>query len=366
MLTAPDASPPSARSYSTLAVGQTHACAIRAGQIFCWGLGARGELGTGAVVPGALTPRRVAGLDTAASVSSGEFHSCAIDRAGSVFCWGGNDQGQLGVLDFGDRLAPSRVDLSDAASQLATSFLFSCAVLRDQSLWCWGRNFEGQLAQGDVPDETGIPTPTRVGSDRDWTHVSTGQGHTCGIRAAGALYCWGRNTEGELGVGAGASIQIRRPTRVGDESDWQRVSAAENETCAIKTNGTLWCWGGNPDGQLGLGDHNRRDVPVRVGDQSAWDAVSLSTFHACAIARGELWCWGRNTEGQLGTGDGEDRLAPARAGEDADWSSVSTGRFFTCALKSNGSAWCTGANDEGQLGGGDRERRFVLTPVAAD
>ncbi len=367
LLSPANAGPPRpGASFATLAAGQKHACGMRDGALFCWGSGSRGQLGTGTVLPMALAPQRASQLTSVAAVSPGELHTCVLDRNSAALCWGGNDQGQLGVTDFTDRLQPTRVSLPFEAVQLATSFLFTCAILRDHTLWCWGRNYEGQLAQGDVPSQTGLNTPVQVGTDRDWTFVSTGQGHTCGIRAPGLLYCWGRNTEGELGVGQGASIQIRRPVRVGDDSDWLSVSAAENETCALKTNGTLWCWGGNPDGQLGLGDRVRRDLPARVGNESSWEAVTLGTFHACALRAGELWCWGRNTEGQLGTGDADDRLAPTRLGADRDWASVSVGAFFSCARKSDGSAWCTGANDDGQLGVGDVERRFSLTRVVAE
>jgi alpha-tubulin suppressor-like RCC1 family protein len=367
VLSAADASsPPPGASFAALSAGQGHACAVRDGAVWCWGSGTRGELGNGARVARVPAPAPVSALANSTSIHAGEFHTCALDGQGTTRCWGANDQGQLGVLDFAERLQPAPVTFTPAASQLATGFLFTCAVLRDQSLWCWGRNFEGQLAQGEIPSKMGLHTPIQIGSDRDWTFVSTGQGHTCGIRAPGVLYCWGRNTEGELGLGQGASIQIRSPVRVGDDTDWLRVSAAENETCALKSNGTLWCWGGNPDGQLGLGDRVRRDLPARVGSRSDWDTVALSTFHACGLANGELWCWGRNTEGQLGTGDGDDRLAPTRIGSDRDWTSVSVGAFFTCALKTGGSAWCTGANDEGQLGVGDVERRYTLTPVVAE
>jgi alpha-tubulin suppressor-like RCC1 family protein len=178
------------------------------------------------------------------------------------------------------------------------------------------------------------------------------------------LYCWGRNTDGELGLGPGAGIQVRQPARVGSDGNWAHVSAGQGSTCAIKADHTLWCWGMNDAGQLGLGDRTSRDQPARVGD-AGWDALSLNTFHACALAGGRLWCWGRNVEGQLGLGDTEDRALPTAVDEAADWSSAGSARFATCAMKTDGSVWCTGANDDGQLGTGDTDRRNTFTRVQA-
>ncbi|MFS8067963.1 MAG: RCC1 domain-containing protein, partial [Byssovorax sp.] len=229
-----------------------------------------------------------------------------------------------------------------------------------------GANGEGQLAQDDPFPGVGVDRgePVQVGADFDWLLADAGDGHTCGIRAPGSLWCWGRNSDGELGLGAGSPIQTRTLSRTGDAEDWRDVRIGQQTSCGLRGAGSLYCWGGNDFGEAGLGDTARRDVPTRVGDGDDWTVISLDTFHACGVrADGSLHCWGRNIEGQLGLGDADARLAPTRVDMATDWVSVAAGRFHTCALKRDRSVLCTGQNDVGQLGLGDIESRTTFTPV---
>jgi alpha-tubulin suppressor-like RCC1 family protein len=107
-----------------------------------------------------------------------------------------------------------------------------------------------------------------------------------------------------------------------------------------------------------------REAPTQVGAFQDWTVITLDTFHACGVRTdGSLYCWGRNDEGQLGLGDNMARLTPTRVGTDSDWVSVAAGRFHTCALKRDRSVLCTGRNDEGELGTGDQKQRDVLTLI---
>ena len=169
---------------------------------------------------------------------------------------------------------------------------------------------------------------------------------------------------GELGLGVGSEGQIRTPTRVGTDSDWTAVSAGQLSTCGIRLDSTLWCWGDDEFGQLGIEGSADLFDPTRVGAESGWTDVSVNTFGACAIREGVLYCWGRNDEGQLGLGDNMARETPAQVGGDSDWVEVESGRFHTCARRADATVWCTGENhDDGRLGVGDYERRNVLTAV---
>jgi alpha-tubulin suppressor-like RCC1 family protein len=130
--------------------------------------------------------------------------------------------------------------------------------------------------------------------------------HTCAVRTDGTLWCWGRNSDGELGIGPGASKNT--PAQVGKATDWSLVSSGGYSTyhsCAVKTTGTLWCWGGNTSGQLGDGTRISRDTPTQVGSATNWSDVAPGSNHTCAVRTdGTLWCWGTNHNGQLGDGTG--------------------------------------------------------------
>jgi alpha-tubulin suppressor-like RCC1 family protein len=367
---AAEAAPSLVAGYA-ISAGQSSTCALRLGQVFCWGAGTQGQLGTGDT-SNRSAPAPAQTTATFATIEVGDVHACAIATAAAgISCWGGDAYGQLGVGDFTGRLVPSLVALPRAARALAAGYEFTCAVLFDDSLWCWGQNDEGQLGQGDQPGAPSASVPLPTGAGAKWGAVAAGQGHACGIQASGSLLCWGRNSDGELGIGPGAPIQVRTPTRVGSDESWASLDLGQDATCAVKNDGTLWCWGADTFGKLGIAvDPNaappRFLVPMQVGSDADWAEVSVDVFHTCAVKQGgTLWCWGRNAEGQLGVGDITDRATPTQVGSASDWSSVSVGRFHTCAEETDHTVRCTGENVAGQLGTGDTARRNTFTVVVS-
>jgi len=259
--------------------------------------------------------------------------------------------------------------LPQFATQISTKFSHACALLINAALYCWGQNDEGQVGQGDLPpggDGTAADAlnPVAVGTP-NWRSVDTGQGHTCAISLNGGLWCWGRNSEHELG--ADPRIQVREPLQVATNGIWLTVSDGQNHSCGIMQDFTLWCWGENTGsdtsgGPLGIVGTSQLSSPTQVGTSADWAIVRTNTFHTCAVNHSmEMWCWGRNAEGQLGTSDVDNRGTPTRVAADIGF--VGVGRFTTCAVTRAGVVACTGANDVGQLGTGDTERRNLLTPV---
>lgn len=333
-----------------LATGEVHVCAVAGGALSCWGNDVDGQLGADAGLAGAQ--RRVNIPGTWLAPAAGSHHSCALATDGAVSCWGANDKGQLGVGDLVASSSPRPVPLPAEAIELRTRFEFTCALLTDASLWCWGLNWEGQLGQGDQHPGTDRPSPVQVGSEHDWVYVGTGQGHGCAIRAPGALYCWGRNTDGQLGQGSTQQPQIRAPVQVGTDTDWVEVACAQSATCARKRDHSLWCWGTMGSGALAVGDVAPRLVATRVPVYTDWMSVAMSAFHTCGLRTGgQIWCAGRNTEGQLGSLDMRDVIPTMLlADPDPGWVEVDAGHFFTCARKADDTVWCTGQNSDGQLG----------------
>jgi alpha-tubulin suppressor-like RCC1 family protein len=181
--------------------------------------------------------------------------------------------------------------------------------------------------------------------------------HTCAIQPPGTLWCWGRNNDGQLGLGVADIDAHPTPIQVGTDTDWAAVTGGENITCALKTDGSLWCWGGNDDGQLGLGtiDMVQHPNPSRVGT-ATWAAIAVGEDHVCGIRPdSSLWCWGENTWGQVGDGtSGGNVLTPTRVGSSSDWTEIDLGEDHTCGVRTGGSTWCWGLNTVGQLGDGSR------------
>jgi hypothetical protein len=190
--------------------------------------------------------------------------------------------------------------------------------------------------------------------------VDTRSDHTCAIRGSGLLYCWGENGNGQLGIGG--TIDASVPTRVGSDADWMTVSAGGSGstgggwTCALKTDGSRWCWGVN--GFLRrYGDPSstsNASTPVRI-DDGPWRFLALAARHGCAVRMdGGLYCWGDSSDGQTGQ-VGSPTTSPMQVGSEMDHTTVGLGTAFTCTTRSGGEVLCFGDNGSGQLGrlGGD-------------
>jgi alpha-tubulin suppressor-like RCC1 family protein len=139
----------------------------------------------------------------------------------------------------------------------------------------------------------------RIGTDIDWSSASSVYNHTCATKTNHTLYCWGSNNNGELGLG-NTTYQVS-PTQVGSDTNWSAVSAGKYFTCGTKTTGTLFCWGTAAVGQLGIGSTTDQDHPVQVGTGSYWTSVSAGGYQAAGLRTGGgLYTWGANGDGQLG------------------------------------------------------------------
>jgi alpha-tubulin suppressor-like RCC1 family protein len=240
--------------------------------------------------------------------------------------------------------------------------------VRAGRLYCWGYNASGQLGDGTTTKRN---VPTLVsGGFTDWSSVSVGVEHTCGLRA-GMLYCWGKNTYGRLGDSTTMARHVPTPVS-GGFADWQSVSAGDLHTCGVRA-GQMYCWGYNNDGQLGDSTTTERDVPTPVsGGFTDWASVSTGGAHSCGkrvalTYQGHLYCWGSNTYGQLGDGTTMERdvPTPVSGGLTDEWQSVSAGGSHTCGANAD-QLYCWGNNASGRLGDGTTTERDVPTLVIGD
>ncbi len=285
-------------SVRSVSVGYDHTCAIKTDStLWCWGNNDYGQLGLGFRYGFSSIPKRVTYLPAVAKVSAGNEYTCASKTDGSLYCWGNNEDGLLGTGEYYSKPTPTYMNFTGTAN-IAAGDGSTCVTKTDGSLWCWGHNENGQLGIGD---HTNKMHPTRLFFSST-AQISLGQNHTCASRTDGSLYCWGSNNRGQLGIGSFTDKSA--PTRVFFSST-AKISLGAFHTCASRTDGSLYCWGDNTNGQLGNGYSALQSAPQRVFFSQAAE-VKAGLYHTCASSTygtGTVFCWGLNNYGQLGVGD---------------------------------------------------------------
>jgi len=192
-----------------------------------------------------------------------------------------------------------------------------------------------------------------------WT-FSTGGYHSCALKSDGTVWCWGWNNRGQLGDGT--TTDRYTPVQVVNLTNVVSIAAGAYHTCALKSDGTVWCWGYNEDGELGDGTTTNRHTPVQVSGLTSVVSIAAGDYHSCALkSDGTVWCWGYNYCGELGDGTTTKRLTPVQVSGLTSVVSIAAGGYHTCALKSDGTVWCWGNNEDGELGDGTTTDRH--TPV---
>jgi alpha-tubulin suppressor-like RCC1 family protein len=264
--------------------------------------------------------------------------TCAHTAEGELWCWGHNRWGQITGVDNQRTVAPRSMRAETSWVQLGTELgIAVCGLAPDRAMWCWGSNYAGALGLGDVMPRS---SPVRVPSSTLWSRVRSGSGHSCAIDAQSRVWCSGRNEDGELGQG---DREQRTAFTLVDLPKVSFLSVGWGHTCALQSDASLWCWGRNVEGQLGVGDTEPRLVPTRVGSNQDWRYLSASGTHTCAIRKnGALWCWGKNDEGQLGVGDRAIRAEPSLV-SNGPFRQVSSGLGHSCGVTADGALFCWGA-----------------------
>jgi alpha-tubulin suppressor-like RCC1 family protein len=332
------------------------ACAVTTtGGAWCWGLGSSGQLGDDMTTAFTPTPQPVSGMGSGVrAISPGDLYTCALKDNGSVWCWGTGEPGMYAGRGLVPTTVPSEMPgLGGAATEVSVGYDMACAVVNG-GVMCWGGlvGSNGELGNG-TPG--GSVTPVAVtGLTMGVTSVSVGDFFACALTEAGAVECWGFGDQGSLGNGQFASSPV--PVAVeGLSSGVAAISAGANEACALKHDGSVWCWGDGSLGALGDGAWDasaatyQSGVPVQVQGLPAGGATFISSGTApCAVTiGGSVECWGHTSE---------DALTPVPVSEITNASSVSVGGAaltssgFACAVTSSGDVECWGDNGAGQLG----------------
>ena len=312
---------PSEIKISSVSAGNWHTCALLdTGFVYCWGSNQEGALGNSSIGSYSTIPIPVdlpAGR-TATSISLGHQHTCAVLDNGSAYCWGDNGFGQLGDGTGSDTSSPVHVNLPSGTEVISVSSgdYHSCAVMRSGTAYCWGHNFAGQFGVGNnltyfyTPVEVDIPNGLTISS------IDTRYGSTCGIFNDSSLYCWGTNWYGAIGNNGVVGQGQYSPSLVAlpDNNSAKSVSVGQYGGCALLIDGSVYCWGLGTQGQLGNGNMSNSNIPVEVDIPIGRYATSIDNGlnHACAILDNlSIYCWGDNEHGQLGDGNNLDLSIPA-------------------------------------------------------
>ena len=313
----------------------------------------------------------------ASVVSAGWDFTCAVSRTTNPettslpYCWGDNTYSQLGE---GTQTARSRPTALAGGlvpmTQVSSGYRFACGLAAAPNAGaaiCWGSNWYGQLGIGTA-DVDQHATPVAVDGGHVFQQIAAGFGHVCALDTDGAAWCWGAESEGNLGVGEDRTGNMR-PLRVAGLLHFIAIEVGGNTSCGIVDDGDVWCWGNNGYGQLGNDSIEARSyVPVKVAGGRAFGQISVGTFHVCGVSAGGVYCWGRNVEGQLGieaTSSGSALPVPA-VGALGTTVRVAAGNTHTCSVSSDGYAYCWGGNDNGQLGDGTTTQRTSGVVVQTD
>jgi alpha-tubulin suppressor-like RCC1 family protein len=291
-----------------VAVGSQHSCArTTSNAIKCWGYNGNGRLGDGTTTD-RHTPVFVDALTNGmTTVAGGGDHTCAINNTGRLQCWGWNYYGQVGDGTTDERHTPEIVDgFTHGAAAVSNGVAHTCALNTAGAVKCWGLNGNGQLGDGTLAERH---TPVSVMGGV--TAIAAGYHHTCALTSAGAVKCWGDNANGQLGDGT--RTDRRRPIAVpGMTNGVKAIAAGAYHTCAITGQGGVKCWGWNGFGQLGDGTIIDRRSPVFVDALTHGVArIAAGYGHTCAkTTTGRLKCWGANGNAQLGDGTLVSRRTP--------------------------------------------------------
>ncbi len=357
-----------------IAASATNTCAhLTDGTAQCWGQNSYGQIGNYVFTPQPITlPATVlqkggdnlSPLTNITAISTGSGYACALVATGTARCWGFNQFGELGDgTTINRRSVETQSGVTNAVTITAGAGT-ACAVSADGKTKCWGKNVndrgfleqtglvDGQLGNGDTTTTfTTTPVPVAgVGGSISAAVIAAGSQHTCAIRTNGSVLCWGRNNHGQLGDNT--TTDEAKPVPVSGLANAVAITAGQSHTCVLTADGSVRCWGDNSSFQVGTPNQGDQKTFVTVGVSNAV-AIAAGLLHTCAlISNGTVQCWGDGVAGDLGNGQVSPSSTPVLVNGIAGAVSIASGTDYTCALLGDGTAKCWGANGRGQLGNG--------------
>jgi alpha-tubulin suppressor-like RCC1 family protein len=355
--------------FTSLTSRGNSSCAIDPDKaVWCWGANDQGQLGDGTTT-NRPAPVRVDGTTKFTALASGTGNTfCGLADDGKAWCWGDNTAGQLGtgIGAVGiDSPVPVNASGGHTFTAVYTGSTTTCAVDADKTTWCWGAN-----PGNGTPDAS--PDPVAVIGSHEFTALTLDASTACGLEAGGKIFCWAATPNGRTGVDPAPVPGT--PVEVAGGRTYTHVQAANEERtdtpsllCAIDTGSKAWCWGNNGTGQLGNGTTTESLVPVAVTGSHDFKALTVSPSAVCGVdTASHAWCWGDNAYGQLGIGSTTASNDPAAVDAGTTYSAITAatnnGKSF-CAIVTDGAGKCWGENSFGQAKEGSKEPVTSPAPV---
>jgi alpha-tubulin suppressor-like RCC1 family protein len=357
---------------TSLSSTKDHVCLNQKnGQMLCWGDGLNGKLGTASTSAQSIpTPTSSYSaykeIKDTYSVVTATSHTCSLTNSGEVYCWGEGDDSRLGQSSTTDSTSPIKVSFPEhrPVKMIATHDAHNCAITDDGNIHCWGKNIDGQIGEGSQSNWFGNPTKVTGLGDVMASAISVGDGFSCAVFDNGSIFCWGKNDFGQLGDGTNTnSTQPVLQTLISQQA--VTISSGQSHSCAILVTGQVTCWGRNNVGQLGDNTLTDRSTPVIALLPPSKDAVMIDVgiSHTCAImSDGSMYCWGLNANGQLLDGTTTFQRVPVQSQLPSGKTAVivAAGEGHTCVLTDDSMIYCLGANSDGQLGDSTTIDKFNL------
>ena len=281
--------------------------------------------------------------------SNGGLHASAI-RNGELWNWGNNSGGQLGLNSTAFRSSPVQVGTLTNWASVGNGYTHTLAVKTDGTLWAWGTNTSGELGNGTIISRS---SPVQIGTETNWSSVShQANSVTQRIKTDGTLWGWGANPNGQLGIGVATNRSS--PVQVGTRL-WNYVAHNGNSgTFAVRNDGTIWSWGNNPSGELALNDTINRSSPVQIATESNWSRLAYPQNRPNNTSfafkdNGSVYVINGTHTDQAVAGISFYKSSPAQVTSTITWKSVNAGTSFTIAISNSGSIWAWGTEANGVL-----------------
>jgi alpha-tubulin suppressor-like RCC1 family protein len=352
-----------ALAFWQVSAGGDHTCGLTTDyRAYCWGLNNEGQLGD-STITSRWWPTPVAVRTTLRfrQISAGAEHTCAVTTEHRLYCWGSNHSGQLGN-NLAPGLTPVLVSGGHTFRQVSAGGGHSCGVTTENRAYCWGNGLDAQLGDGTARLRF---TPVPVIGDLRFQEVSAGNRHTCGLSADNRAYCWGSNRLGQVGDSTDVGKRFRPRLVAGGHLFRQLDTGWFDYTCAVTTTYRAYCWGDGRYGQLGNGKTYLSFWPRAVAGGLSFGRVTAGGHNTCGeTTTNRAYCWGENVGGDIGDGTTTQRLRPVAVAGGFSFTQLSAGGFHTCGKTPEGVGYCWGANAFGQLGDGSFTGRLTPTPVA--
>jgi alpha-tubulin suppressor-like RCC1 family protein len=348
---------PSTKPWTRISAGVAHAAGIKAdGTLWLWGANDKGQLGNNTTSTGATaTPVQLTSTSGPwIAVSAGGHFTMAVKADGTLWGWGDNGHGQLGIASTSaNKTQAVQIGSLNTWQYVSAGLDFTVAVKADGSAYTFGHAGSGQLGNNTTTDINAPVAPVLAGSKPPL--MVGGAMHGGAIRASGVLETNGYDGDGQLGIGVvdATAFAYPEPNTVASTLPWRHMAMGATQTLGVKSDGSLWGWGGNYKGEVGTNNTTLHSSPVQVGTSKKWVKVFANYSSSFGIqADGTLWAWGDNTAGHLGDNSTTNRKAPVPVGASLNeyWVMVSPGYNHTLGVTADGKLWAWGSNGYGQLG----------------